>query len=186
MKNTFIIIDNSLYMQNQDYLPKRFICEKETIYKIIADILEARVDANIAIIPTSFKYPNNFISPTNNRQKLINFLNGLELCDKFEINYAMQILQVYSQTKQEANIIFFLGTKLIELNLSIYEEIAKYSNLKVILFGEALDLNLKGRVLHLRPDKDFFIETHNFLGSKNVEEDDPVLKMVLEKSRGDY
>lgn len=187
MRDTFIVVDNSLYMQNQDYIPKRFMCEKETIYKIIGDNFEHRSDVKISIIPTSFKYRNNFISPTNSKQRIINFINNLELCYNFEITYALEILQVFSKSKQESNIIIFLGTNPLDFNKSLYEEIARYSNIKVILFGEAIDLDLKGNVLRLTPDKDFFTETHKFLGSNNIQEDeDPILKMVLEKSKEDY
>lgn len=187
MKNTFFIIDNSLYMQNQDYIPKRIICVRDIINKMINNTFNARNDSKISIIPTSHEYLNNFVSPSSDRNTLINFLNRLELAENFDLNYSLRILDAFTKSMQEANIFIFLGTKPTDFNAEVLSNILKYFNVKIILFGEAIDFKIEGDVLRISSEKDFNQAVSNFCGKVGIEEEeDEVLKMVLEKSKTLY
>merc|ERR1711974_17501 len=165
-------------MQNQDYTPKRYILQKDAVLSIISSCFERRSDILISLIPTSFKFLNNFISLTNEKSNLVSFMNNLELSYNFDIDHALKILLRFAQNKQGADVIFFLGTKPKSYDKALFDSISQITNLKIVLFGEAIDMDVPKNYITVSPEENFSSKIREFFGSKDVvEDDDPVLKM---------
>lgn len=192
-----IIFDNSLASQNQDYLPSRYVLQKEVIDSLITRIFENDSQSLIGLIPLSQKDRNDIITPTNSRKHLTTFLlqrdlfhgTNRRLC-LFQADHSLKLSEFSEKT-----LYFFMGTEIENSDqflIDLYEMAARGSIIKLICFGETKDFgkliadqnagfeNLS--VLIVNPDDDFNFKVNSFLISGNQKYIDPDIEEAIRRS----
>lgn len=192
-----IIFDNSLASQNQDYLPSRYVLQKEVIDSLITRILENDSQSLIGLIPLSQKDRNDLITPTNSRKHLTTFLLQRDLfhgtnrkLSLFQADHSLRLSE-YS----EKTLYFFMSTEIENSDqflIDLYEMAARGIIIKLVCFGETIDFgkviidqnagfeNLS--VLVIGPEEDFNSRVNNFLISGNQKYIDPDLEEAIRRS----
>lgn len=137
-----IIFDNAINSQNQDYLPSRYVLQKEVIDILITNVLENDVQSLIGLIPIAQKDNNDILTPTNVREHLTTFLyqrdlhiQSSHLLALFQADQSLQISDISNKS-----ILMFLGSpieNIDEMLAGIYNIAAKGTLIKVVCFAEA-------------------------------------------------
>lgn len=192
-----LIFDNGLSSQNQDYIPSRYVLQKEVIDKLITDTLESDIQSLIGLIPIAQKDNNDILTPTSVRPHLSTFLHQRDLYHTSCHNLALYQAEksVENSEFSEKNIFIFLGSPIIdsdEFMVNIYALAVKRMNIRVICFGDAYEFgtylaegsgfeNLK--ILQLQPNDDFnSMAVGFFLGASSSHVVDPDLEEAIRRS----
>lgn len=195
IETTVFIIDNSLYSQNQDYLPNRYQAQTNTINHILAHSSEIH---KFGAVPIGQPTPNYILTPTENRMDIREFLNNLRLSDKLEMASNIIITERFLRKMTgEKRIILFLGTNLDDIELqnvitALRETDQESTTISIFLFGEAIDTHVffdhelgarNTTAFCIDPNTDFknFVYDILDLGDENGEMD-PQLAMALRLS----
>lgn len=191
-----IVFDNSLNSQNQDYLPSRYVLQKEVIDFLITRILENDSQSLIGLIPLSQKDQNDIITPTNSRKHLTTFLLKRDLFSG--INRHLCLFQADRSLKiseySEKTLYMFMGTQVEDSDqflVDIYGLAAKGLIIKMVCFAEAREFgqimiddapfeNLT--VLIVNPDEDFNFKVNDFFVSNNQKYSDPDIEEAMRRS----
>lgn len=189
------MIDNGLSAQEQDYLPGRFLLQKEIIDSVITQALEMDPEGCIGIIPLAKANRNDIMTPTRARMHLSLFLDKCDL--QREQNLTLSLFQAEKsfETKEFSNrtlIIFFCSpvSSVDEVIANLYGVAAKNITLHVICFGDASELGetLKKEVcfdnfhcLVVTPNQDFTDCVNSFLGN-TLGTYDPDLQEAIRQS----
>lgn len=110
-----VIFDNSLSAQNQDYLPNRFVLQKEIIDNLITQTLENDSESLIGLIPLAQKSQNDMLTPTRVKPHLMTFLYRRDLF--YEPNCFFALFQAEKSLQ-----ICELSEKIVYMFLSIHIE----------------------------------------------------------------
>lgn len=197
---TIFLIDNSLFAQNQDYFPNRYLAQQETIKYFI----NSSSDYNkFGIIPIGQITPNNIITPTDNRLSITDYLTKLRICEKkCNISKSIKISNDILMNIQKANnkMVIFLSVILDDIELEkIIESIAEcnQSNYEIFifLFGDANDSfiyfehelsSMDIKIFQVKNDQNFKSFVCEKLIENRNEEIDPQLARALEISAKEY
>ncbi|KAF7683813.1 26S proteasome non-ATPase regulatory subunit 4 [Astathelohania contejeani] len=202
---TVIVLDNSRYMQNQDYLPNRYTLQMESIKSIIFSKFDENNENVLGIVPTAQPAPN-YITPTREKNHINLFISKLELNQNSPLDkilyLAIQSLSHRSQPNKR--LIIFLGSPIgndenTDIILSkIIDQIITITNrgviVNMILFAEAMVYyewlqteidNPNFNIVAINPDDNFYGIVSGIVGGITGEEDfedDPELMMALKLS----
>jgi 26S proteasome regulatory subunit N10 len=195
---TIALFDNSLYAQNQDYLPSRFILQKETVETIISRKLEENRENLVGIIPLAQPKLNEILTPTKQRTHLNNFLNNLELSSRTDlIKSLVQAAHSFNQREIPDKILLvFLGSKLedalrSEFFAKVYELLTYGITVKIVFFGESsyscdlfrqqIEFTNFG-CIRVGPNEDFCSLALSLLNGEEGIENDPELAEAIRLS----
>ncbi|KCZ81548.1 hypothetical protein H312_01001 [Anncaliia algerae PRA339] len=195
-----VVLDNSLYMQNQDYLPSRLFLEREVCYSIKTNFL-ARPESYLGIAPMSQPVENYFLTPTNKESYITNFLNKISLSDNLQITKVLTRCRMCLRNREEAEkkMLIFLGSDIdskvldktiFDLISNITECIQEGIKVSIVLFGEKrhvlrdlFTVEYFGEVAVVDNDESFLTESLNVLGMSVFNyEDDPDLALAIKLS----
>lgn len=195
VETTIFMIDNSLYAQNQDYLPNRYMAQINTINHIIATSSEMHM---FGAVPIGQPTPNFILTPTENRMYVREFIRKLRLSENLEIASNITISdRVLKTLPPNKRIIVFLSTILDDIELqrvicALQETDQKKTTIFVFLFGDAIeyqiffDHELNGgntTVFCIETNTDFKNFVSDALSLDGANEDmDPHLAMALRLS----
>lgn len=174
-----MIFDNALNSQNQDYLPSRYVLQKEIIDSLITQILDSDSQSLIGLIPIAQKDNNDILTPTRVRQHLSTFLHQRDLHDAPNHNLALfQADQSLNISELSDKIIFMLLGSPVqnsdEFLANIYNVATQGIIINVVCFGEAREFGtyLKEgttfenlHVLLLSPEDNFNQDVLNFFAN---------------------
>lgn len=200
-KQAFILaVDNSLYMQNQDYLPGRLWLEKEACQIIISNVL-SNPESAIGIAPLCQPRENYFLTPTSKSGYITNFLGKLRLSSNFEIKKVLARCKIclLQREEPEKKLLIFFGSdiKENELDKAIFDLITNITEciqvgikVALVLFGEQrhtikeiLADDLNGEIAIIDSDESFLSESLQVLGLNLFDyENDPDLALALKLS----
>lgn len=191
-----IIFDNSLVSQNQDYLPSRYVLQKEVIDRLITKIMENDTQSLIGLIPLAQKDPNDILTPTNNRKHLLTFMHKRDLYSKLDLSLALYQaeMSIHRSEYSEKTIFMLLGSPLPDFDeflADIYNVASKGIIIKIACFGEARDVsgflqenssfsNLS--VIDVHEDDDFNFKVDDFFTSSSQKYMDPELEEAIKRS----
>lgn len=192
---TVVMADNGLSSQNQDYLPSRFLLQKETIEGIVTQILERDQEGFIGIVPIAQLTKNDILTPTRNKTSISAFIDECDLQCKTDIFRSLfQVEQSLNiKNTQDKSLIIFLCSPIEsvdELIACIYSVAAKSTDIKLVCYGDALELGvlLKKEInfdnfqcLAVRPADDFHAVVGEFLDT-SIDDYDPELKQAIMQS----
>lgn len=192
--STIFIIDNSLYAQNQDYLPTRYMAQLNVINQIFSISSERHC---FGAVPIGQPTPNYILTPTHNRMDAREFLQNLGLCKNLQIAENITITErIAKNVSEHRRIILFLSTVLNDIEL--YNAIVALqgthrdkSQVFVFLFGDALqyhvffDNELSGgntRIFCITPEQSFVDFVYDTLATDADDDMDPQLSLALKMS----
>lgn len=140
-----VIFDNSLSSQNQDYLPSRYILQKEVIDKLITQTLENDPESLIGLIPIAQQSKNDILTPTRVKPHLTTFLYKRDLFYEPSIDLALFQAEksLHICEFSEKVVYMFLSTKIeggIDASLEIIYNLASRGvKLYIVLFADGLE-----------------------------------------------
>lgn len=143
--STIFIIDNSLYAQNQDYLPTRYMAQLNVINQIFSTSTERH---RFGAVPLSQPTPNYIFTPSDNRMDAREFLQNLGLSNNLQIAANITITERIAKNVSESRkIILFLSTVLNDIELQDAIEALQgthreKSSIYVFLFGDAIQYHI--------------------------------------------
>lgn len=190
-----VFLDNALNSQNQDYLPSRFILQKEIIDTIITAILERDPESLIGLIPLAQNGQNDILTPTKNRPYLSTYLHKSDLQDSLNHTLSLYLAkQSFSTTELSTKtLVIFLCTpveNVEELMAELFDFANKDITIKLVCFGDCVELGylLQQEIdtsnfscLVLDSDNMFNDKVLSFLGSAEIEQD-PELEEAIRRS----
>ena len=187
--------DNALSSQNQDYLPSRFILQKEIIDRVITEILEDNRESLIGLVPLAQELENDILTPTKNRPYLSKFLYESDLMHN--TNHSLCLYQVDQSLRvselTDKCIIIFLSTEVPdvdELLSDLYALASRGIMIYVVCFGDCIALSplLKSSIdlenfhcICLENDDDFNEKVMQSIGG-SPEPTDPELEEAIRRS----
>lgn len=191
-----IIFDNSLNSQNQDYLPSRYVLQKEVIDSLITRIFENDSQSLIGLIPLSQKDQNDIITPTNSRKHLTTFLLQRDLF--YGENRALTVFQaersLANSELSEKTLYFFMATAIQnadEFFVEICRLAANGTIIKIVCFAEAREFGMaiaaeeafeNLQVVIVNPEDDFNSKVNDFFVSGNTKYSDPDIDEAIRRS----
>lgn len=199
-----ILFDNTVSMQNQDYLPSRFILQKEAVTSIIGSLLQSS-ENSVGVAPLAQPEHNYILTPTCNKSHLDAFVAKIRLDENLLLESVFQRSRIALMSRQESDkrMLVFFGTDLglhdsdgilRELVRCVRKAVCSPIRVAVVLFGEhaalvkdAISREVGGpeacEAVAAGPDDDFFSSVTKVLGlDLNELEDDPELALALSMS----
>lgn len=199
-----ILLDNTVSMQNQDYLPSRFILQKEAIMSVIGTLLQ-NSENSVGVAPLAQPEYNYILTPTCNKPHLDAFVSRVRLDENLMLSCVFQRSRIALMNRQESDkkmLVFFgadLGPQesdsvLCEIVQSVQKVACLPIRVAVVLFGEHAESLRKaisrevGRpdaceTVVVGPNDDFFSSVTKILGMDLSElENDPELALALSMS----
>lgn len=196
MESLMIIIDNTMSMQNQDYLPQRYILETETIRSIINKKLCDSFDNAIGIVPISMLNLNHIITPTGEKKNIIDFLNKLKLNYNNDLEKAVEFAIISNEYRYHENkrILIFWGSNVNNSECvlkRIKEAVEKKIYVSVVFFGEGreyydfINSEMQDEFYNsgiVNENDDLYSVTMALMAGYFKEDYDPELEMALKLS----
>lgn len=193
---TILVIDNSYYAQNQDYLPTRYIVQTDVLTHLLSTTSD---NHQFGVIPIGQPSSNYILTPTKNRMKIRQFLSTLALVEEYKavqgIYSALKSFQYVNATKKR--LIAFLSSPLTDFELENFlmglRDCALFDcKIFLFLFGDAqdyktfLDFELKSlgvNIVVIDSEYDFKNKVLDVLGGNNYDEmDDPEMALAMKLS----
>lgn len=199
-----ILLDNTVSMQNQDYLPSRFILQKEAVTSVISTMLQ-NSENSVGVAPLAQPEHNYILTPTCSKPHLDSFVSRVRLDDNLMLGSVFQRSRIALMNRQESDkrmLVFFgadlgpheLDSVLCELVECINKVVCLPIRLALVLFGEHAEL--VRNVISSKTEKldacntvvvglndDFFSSVTRILGMDlNELENDPELALALSMS----
>jgi len=200
-RTSIVVFDNALNSQNQDYLPSRFILQKEVIEQLITNLLEGDNESLIGLVPLAQKSANDVLTPTRLRHLLSSFAyqqdlykNPDHLLALFQSDRSLHISQLSDKT-----LYIFLSTpveKSDDVFINLLSMASKGIKVKAVCFGDAVEFGnclqkesgfsnyIQTLIVH--PEDDFNTSVLEFLldgDSKYADEDleEAIRRSMVEK-----
>lgn len=174
-----VIFDNALNSQNQDYLPNRFIIQKEVIENLVSGMLNTDEESLIGLIPLAQKEKNDILTPTREKNLLSTFSFHQDLWHNQD--HAQALFQadrsIYISEISEKIIYIFLASPIKnsdEFFISLLSLASRGIILKIVCFGDAIEfgnclISESGfenmTVLVVEKDEDFYTKAIDFFAS---------------------
>lgn len=192
-----VIFDNALNSQNQDYLPSRYVLQKEVIDVLITNTLESDAQSLIGLIPIAQMDNNDILTPTLVRPHLSTFLHQRDLYHTSNHNLALyQAEQSLEGSEFSEKIIFILlGSPIPDSDqfmVNIYSLATKRLTVRVVCFADSCEFgaylsqgssfdNLEVLIVH--PEEDFNSKVLNFFaGATGYQFVDQDLEEAIKRS----
>ncbi|KAG5860205.1 hypothetical protein KMI_02g02960 [Encephalitozoon hellem] len=199
MPETIVVLfDNGMASQNQDYLPSRFMVQKETVESLISRKFEDNQENTVGIIPLVQAQSNDIVTPTKQRSYIKTFLNEIKLERNGDIMRCLsQSLYIFNQKDSPGcMLVIFLGsepqeTEKDELFARIYQLLTFGIMIKMVFFGEAMEMAEAYKKIDftnfscivVSPNEEFIDRVLPFVtGGELLEEDDPELAEAIRLS----
>lgn len=189
-----IVLDNGIESQNQDYLPSRFFIQRDATVNIINQVFDDHTQSLLGIFPLCQEIKNKIITPTGEKQHLIDFVFACDLNKNMDHTLALfqadQAMQLSSLSTKK--LLIFLSSPIVEFGRLLSEicTIAlKGVEIKLVCFGDALNFGMVSQseiqlpnvqVLTLENTANAEDALYDFLTEGEYE--DPELKEALQKS----
>ncbi|ORD93948.1 hypothetical protein ECANGB1_1353 [Enterospora canceri] len=189
-----IVLDNGIQSQNQDYLPSRYFIQKDATMNIINKVFEMGKESKIGVFPIFQNVKNRIVTPTENKQLLVDFVLACDLYKKpghslalYQADQALQLSELSNK-----RLLIFLSSKIDEFGKLLVEisTIAfKGVEIKVICFADAIEFGKMAqselqletvKFLVLDGNGDVEDQIYGFLTETEYEDED--LKEALQKS----
>lgn len=196
-----IIIDNTMYMQNQDYMPNRYVLQTEIITSIINKMLSSEFENAVGIVPIAQFSPNYLVTPTHSRKNILRFMSNLKLDHNHALFRAFELAHISNVHRNMAkkHILAFIGSPVdVECDDTLRKCIDKVQEaveagfvVDIVFFGEARDYkdwfeaeiqseNFRCGVVN--ENDDMYSVTMSLISESVMEENDPELAMALKMS----
>lgn len=192
-----IIFDNGLNSQNQDYLPNRFILQKEIIEQLVTNLLEADTESLVGLIPLAQKSPNDILTPTRVRQSLSSFAYQQDL--HIGVDHILALFQsdrsLHMSHYTDKTLYIFMSTPIKDSDdffINLLSMATKGIKIKAICFGDAIEFGecLKKetafdeylQTLIVAPEEDFNNKVNEFLTNGSTELMDPDIEEAIRRS----
>lgn len=191
-----VIFDNALNSQNQDYLPNRYILQKEVIDKLITKILESDEESLIGLIPIAQRENNDILTPSRVRQHLTTFIHQQDLCGR--PNHLLALFQadhsLYISELSDKSLFVFLSSPIErsdELFANLLSVASKGVIIKAVCFADAIEFGncLRGessfdnlKVLIVGPEEDLNSKAFDFFSGGSAKYADPDLEEAIRRS----
>lgn len=199
MPETIVVLfDNGMSSQNQDYLPSRFMVQKEAIESLVFRKFEGQHENTLGLVPLAQGRLNEIITPTKQKPHIQTFLNGVELNRNTDVMKCLfQCINIFSQREPAGFVLVVLLCTEVpeavkdELFAKIYEILSLGITVRMVFFGEAVDMADAFRnieftnfsCMEVRPNEDFTDCVLPFISSsETMEEDDPELAEAIRLS----
>ncbi|ELA42688.1 uncharacterized protein VICG_00003 [Vittaforma corneae ATCC 50505] len=196
-----VIFDNTLNSQNQDYLPSRYVLQKEVIDTLITNTFESDAQSLIGLIPIAQMDNNDILTPTLVRSYLSTFLHQRDLYHTLNHNLALyQAEQSLESSEFSEKIVFMIFGSPIpdsdQFMVNIYGLATKGFTIRVVCFADAYEFGTYLRqgssfdnlnVLTIHPDEDFSSKVLDFFadasGHHYVDQDleEAIRRSMVEK-----
>lgn len=199
-----ILLDNTVSMQNQDYLPSRFILQKEAVTSVIGTLLQ-NSENSVGVAPLAQPEHNYILTPTCNKPHLDSFVSRIRLDENLMLGSVFQRSRIALMNRHESDkkmLVFFgadLGpheseSVLCELVQCVKKVVCLPIRVAVVLFGEhaehvrsAISREVEKpeacETVVVGPNDDFFSSVTSILGvDLNELENDPELALALSMS----
>lgn len=141
-----VILDNSMFTINQDYLPGRLNCQIETVKRTISSKLDESTESTVGIMTIGRRLTTKIASPTTDKTTLYSYLHAISRDTHMAITEVVPIARMALQfrTNTTQSILLFLSSPAPEADLrhmvhSINEVLANNISVRVALFGEATE-----------------------------------------------
>ncbi|KAL0265566.1 UNVERIFIED_CONTAM: hypothetical protein PYX00_011278 [Menopon gallinae] len=197
----FMVVEDA---HNQDYLPSRFILQKEAVTSIIGSMLQ-NSENSVGVAPLAQPEHNYILTPTCNKSHLDTFISKVRLDENLMLESVFQRSRIALMSRQESDkrMLVFFGTDmglqdsdgvLRELVHCLRKAASSPIRVSAVLFGEhaalvkdAISREVGGpetcEAVAVGPDDDFFSSVTKVLGMGLSElEDDPELALALSMS----
>lgn len=174
-----VVFDNCMSSQNQDYLPSRYVLQKEVIDVLITNTLENDPQSVLGLIPIAQKDNNDILTPTQTRPYLSTFLHKRDLYTRGNHKLALyQARQSLRAKEGGERVLFIILASPIpdseEFLVNIYDLAGEGYKIRVVCFGDAYEFgeylkmgsdfsNLS--VLQVTPEEDFNVKVGDFFGN---------------------
>lgn len=199
MPETIVVLfDNGMSSQNQDYLPSRFMVQREAVESLMARKFEDNQENTLGIVPLVQIRSNDIITPTKERSYIKTFLNGIRLSRDADVMRCLsQSLHIFNQRDSPGCMLAaFFGSEIPEsekdeLFARIYELLTFGITIKMVFFGEAIDMTETFRkidftnfsCIEVGPREEFADKVLSFInGGDALEEEDPELAEAIRLS----
>ncbi|KAM0674061.1 26S proteasome non-ATPase regulatory subunit 4 [Gurleya vavrai] len=197
---TMIILDNFYNQQNQDYLPNRYLIQKDSIKSIIIEKLQESPENEIGIVPLC-QSTYDILTPTKDRHALETYLSQKNLHQK---TFPSRVVEWCSKalnfrTHSSKSILFFLGSEIENCDemekiiLLINEMLEDGILIRMVFYAEAIMYSelFEERIVGdnftyviVSTDDDFYKTVMMLMGKTgDLMEDDPDLALAIELSR---
>lgn len=202
-QTVMVLFDNTLFMQNQDYLPSRFILQKEVTMSIINSLLQNN-ENSVGVAPLAQLEQNYMLTPTSNKPYLDMFISKLRLHNNLEISKVFLRSKIALLNRSESNkkmLVFFgadiegleFDRALLSLIRGVKGAVASFIKVSLILFGEKAEILKELISIEMEPGscdievvdrcESFFNCSMRVFGMESAEiENDPDLAMALKLS----
>jgi len=174
-----VIFDNCLSSQNQDYLPSRYVLQKEVIDALITNTLENDPQSLIGLIPIAQKDNNDVLTPTQARQYLSTFLHQRDLFPRPNYKLALyQAKQSLSSKEAGEHVLFIiLGSPIPDSDqflVNIYNLASEGFKIRVVCFADAYEFgsylsmgsNFENlAIVQISPEEDFNSKVAEFFAN---------------------
>lgn len=139
------IIDNCLSSQNQDYLPDRYILQKDYVMSMSSKIWDNDRESLVGLIPIARRVKNNILTPTKVQKHFNTFLHNTIMVEEechYSAFFQAEKSLCLSQLSQKYMYLFLSSPiKYIEELLSkLYSIAAKGICIKVVCFGDCIEI----------------------------------------------
>ena len=142
-----IVLDNGLQSQNQDYLPSRLTIQREVILNIIQKVFDEQNGNLLGIFPTCQEIKNRIITPTTDKQFLMDFTFEVDLNKNLDYSLALfqaeQALQLSELSSKK--LLVFMSSPVTEFG-KVLEELGNIAvkgiTVKLVFMGDALEFGL--------------------------------------------
>ena len=141
-----ILFDNTLFMQNQDYLPSRFVLQKEATVSILNSVLQQSENC-VGIAPLAQPEHNYILTPTANKPHLDTFISKLRLDSNLQLSsvFLRSKIALLNRKESDKKVLVFFGADiegvefdlvLMDLVRNIKSVLDSFIKVSLVLFGE--------------------------------------------------
>lgn len=114
LEATMIVIDNSEYMRNGDYMPTRFASQSDAVNVIFGRKTNANPENTVGLMTSGGKTPQVLVTPTTDIGKILQGLHGTQISGEPDLITSLQVAQLALKHRQNKNqrqrIIAFVGS----------------------------------------------------------------------------
>jgi len=116
LEATMIIVDNSEYMRNGDYLPTRFGAQSAAVNVIFSTKTQSNPENTVGVMTMAGRTPEVLVTPTQDIGKILVALHNLKIGGEGDLSTGIQIAQLALKHRlnknQRQRIIVFVGSPL--------------------------------------------------------------------------
>ena len=141
LESCMILLDNSEFMRNGDYIPTRLEAQSDAANMIVNQKTQSNPESTVGVIAMSSAGPSSgaelLVSPTDDLGKILSALHGVPLCgemvrngkDAVDIAASVQVATLALKHRRNKNgaqrIVLFVGSPLSNADARIFVKAGK-------------------------------------------------------------